>query len=372
MKNIAVFYGGKSVEHDISIITALQVMKALPSNYNLLPVYITSSGQMRTGENLREAEIYLDYDKNVKKEYEVIVKSGEGCIALLKGNRLKKTCKIDCAILCNHGHGGEDGSLQGLLEMAEIPYTSCDISSSAICMDKDLSKVLFNSNSIPNTEYISFNYRDYKLNNKKVIEEIKEKIKLPCIIKPASLGSSVGISVCENDKKLDKLIEESFKYDKKLVIEEFLQDVREFCCAVVKSGDHFIASKVVEVQKGKIYTFEEKYLNEKETKKESISKSLEEEIKKLASKTYKSLACDGVVRVDFLFDNKRKKLFVNEINSIPGSLAFNLFDTSFSDLLNLLVNEGIKRFEDKKQIVYKFNSNAISRYIEMTDNLKIK
>ena len=256
--------------------------------------------------------------------------------------------------------------------MAEIPYTSCDLTSSALCMDKDLSKVLFNSVSIPNTEYISFNYRDYKLRKEELLEEIKDKVGSPCIIKPASLGSSVGIAVCEDEEKLEGLIEECFRYDKKLVVEEFLSDFREFCCAVIKNGDYFVASRVVEVQKGKIYTFEEKYLSEKSVSEEEISKSLQEKIKKLSIETYKALDCGGVVRVDFLFDNNRKRLYVNEINSIPGSLAFNLFDTTFSDLISTLINEGISRFEDKKNIVYKFNSKAIEKYIEMMENVKIK
>ena len=372
MKNIAVFYGGKSVEHDISIITALQVMKAMPKQYNLIPVYITSSGKMISGDNLTLAQTYLDFNKKVDKPSEIILKAGDGSLCFLKGNKIKKTIKIDCALLCNHGHGGEDGSLQGLLEMAEIPYTSCDLTSSALCMDKDLSKVLFNSVSIPNTEYISFNYRDYKLRKEELLEEIKDKVGSPCIIKPASLGSSVGIAVCEDEEKLEGLIEECFRYDKKLVVEEFLSDFREFCCAVIKNGDYFVASRVVEVQKGKIYTFEEKYLSEKSVSEEEISKSLQEKIKKLSIETYKALDCGGVVRVDFLFEKKRKRLYVNEINSIPGSLAFNLFDTTFSDLISTLINEGISRFEDKKNIVYKFNSKAIEKYIEMMENVKIK
>jgi len=372
VKYIGVFYGGKSVEHDISIITALQAMSAAPKGFFMLPIYITPEGKMVTGDNLKQATTYLNFAKNVKGLKEVVVPIGSGEICLCKRNKMKTRIKLDCALLCNHGHGGEDGSLQGLLELAEIPYTSCSVSSSAMCMDKDFTKVFLQTNGINTPAYLHISIDSYKDEMEKFIKDVEDFIGYPCIVKPTRLGSSVGIGICANEAELESKIEEAFKFDNKLVVEEYLSGVREFCCAVVKNSGKLVASKVCEVVKSEIYTFEEKYINHKKGEQKVISKALEKAIKDMAVASYKALECDGVVRVDFLYDEESKKLFVNEINSIPGSLAFNLFETSFADLLMTLFNEAKARGDSKKTIVYKFNSKAIEKYIEMSSGFKVK
>ena len=197
------------------------------------------------------------------------------------------------------------------------------------------------------------------------------KIGMPCIVKPACLGSSVGISICEDENMLDKQIRDAFKYDDKVIVEKFIQNAREFCCAVIKLGNVYLSSKVTEVKKGKFYTFEEKYLQAKTDDKKEINKKLVEKIKENAIESYQALLCDGVVRVDFLMD-ENNNLFVNELNAIPGSLAFNLFDIPFSDFLASLIKQGINRFNKKSEIVYKFNSDAIKKYIELSGRQKLK
>lgn len=372
MKNIAVFYGGKSVEHDISIITALQAMSNKINGCSFIPVYILPNGNMVSGDNLTEATTYLNFEKNVKNQCEVLLRSGSGKLSFMKKNKIKKEIKIDCALLCNHGHGGEDGSLQGLLELAEIPYTSCNVSSSANCMDKSLTKICLSACDILSPAYLHISKCEFVNTKDKFIDVVKEKIGFPCIIKPVSLGSSVGISVCEEESLLINMIEQAFLYDDKIIIERFLMGAREFCCAVVKNSNSLITSKIVEVDKGKFYTFEEKYLNEKKNVEKKISSQLKKVIEEMAVASYKALDCHGVVRVDFLYDEEGKELYVNELNSIPGSLAFNLFDTSFSDLIVCLVEQAEKRFEEKNNIVYKFNSKAIENYINFSENLKFK
>ncbi len=372
MKNIAIFYGGKSVEHDISIITALQTMTNKINDYRFIPVYILPDGKMVSGDNLDEPSTYLNFERNVKNLREVFVQSGSGKILFFKKNKLKDEKFIDCALLCNHGHGGEDGSLQGLLELAEIPYTSCGVSSSANCMDKDLTKMRLSSNDILTPAYLHMSKFEFISKKDEICEIINAKIGFPCIIKPSSLGSSVGIEVCETEESLIEKIEQAFLYDDKIVVEKFLTGAREFCCAVIKNSNRLITSKVTEVDKGKFYSFEEKYLSDRKKVEKKISDKLENEIKKLATASYNALECFGVVRVDFLYDEERDTLYVNEINSIPGSLAFNLFDTSFSDLIVSLIEEGEKRFQEKNKIVYKFNSKAIENYINFTKSFKLK
>jgi len=372
MKNIAVLFGGKSVEHDISIITALQVMANLPKNFNLIPIYIKTDGKIVTAKNLDKKEIYLDYNKFVDGEKEVVFMSACQQIAILKSNKIKEVVKIDCALLCNHGHGGEDGSLQGLLDMCEIPYTSCSVPSSAVCMDKVYTKVILEDGDILTPAYVHFTIDEFNEEKDKILQKIVKKIKLPCIIKPARLGSSVGISICENEANLENLIFEAFRFDDKVIVEKFIENASEYCCAVVKNSNKLFESNVVSVKKDKMFTFEDKYLKEKENGKSQITKTLENKIKCLAKECYKVLSCSGVVRVDFLYDEKNGKLYVNEVNSIPGSLAFNLFDFSFVELLTTIINEGIERKENQKKIEYKFNSQAIENFVKLTDNLKVK
>ncbi len=369
MKNIAIIYGGKSVEHDISVITALQTMANLPKNYILIPVYIKIDGKMVTADNLNQKEIYLNYQKSVKNENEVVFLPASGCLAIIKNEKIKKKIKVDCALLCTHGHGGEDGSLQGVMEICDIPYTSSSPASSALCMDKVLTKIMLTNAKLPTPAYLHFGISEYVENKNCILKEIDKKIDYPCIIKPASGGSSVGIEICENAQMVECAIENAIQYDNKIIVEKFVENAREFCCAVVKIGGQFIASKIVEVRKGKLFSFEDKYLSKKDDKKREIDISLAINIQDMAKSVYSTLDCDGVVRIDFLLG---EKLYVNEVNSIPGSLSFNMFDTTFADLIEVLLKEGKNRFDSRKKLLYSFSSKAIENYISTTNNMKFK
>ena len=204
----------------------------------------------------------------------------------------------------------------------------------------------------------------------KYLQSIKKNIKFPCIIKPANLGSSVGIDICECEAQLEEKIEQAFNYDSIILVEKYLTNAREFSCAVVKINDVALPSKVNEVNKSKIYTFEEKYLKEREEGKSVIDKTLYDKLKKMAVKAYNALRCDGVVRIDFLYDKKTGKLYVNELNSIPGSLSFNMFDGTFEDLIDVLIEEGIEKANKEKEIEYLFNSKAIENYIKINKSNK--
>lgn len=366
MKTVAVIFGGKSVEHDISVITAMQAMARFPKGYQMLPIYITSQGNFVVADNLNDAKIYLNFAKNVKNCRNVSIDFENHGIFVWKKNKIKKRIKVDCALLCNHGHGGEDGTLQGMLELAGIAYTSSTLSSSAMTMDKSLTKIMLGNFHIKTLPYVQFDKCEYHQNKLKILQTIKKKLAFPCIIKPANLGSSVGISICESEAKLDKQIEDAFAFDERILVERYLSGAEEYSCACVKINDKILPSKVNKVKKSKIYTFEEKYIKEREIGKCEISKELNEQIKKLAVKAYKALRCDGVVRIDFLLDKKKKTLFVNEINAIPGSLSFNMFDSSFEDLLSVLIEEGIEKNGKTKNVIYQFSSSAIEKYISLS------
>ena len=358
MKNIAVIFGGKSVEHDISIISAMQTIKGL-KNYKIYPIYIKPDGKFYTGDNLCEAKTYLNFNKLAKNIKEVSFEFGTSQITIIKNNKIKDKIKIDCALLCNHGHGGEDGCLQGLLELAEIPYTSCNVPSSAICMDKILTKDVLISHKLPNLPYLALNFNEFEKNREKVLREIETKIKFPLILKPANLGSSIGIKICHNFEELEKSISFCAKFDRRILVEKFLEDVEEYNCACVYMGDDVKISSVVKIgKKEEIFSFKDKYLGENK-REEKVERSLGQQIKKLAEKCYYAFDCFGVVRVDFLFDSKKKKLYINEINFIPGSMAFYLLkDFSFKDLTTSLIEEGLLRFQ-KEQYISGYDSEAL-------------
>ncbi len=363
--DIAVFFGGKSVEHDISVITALQAVKVISKENNIIPIYIKPDGKMVVADNLDDGKIYLDYEKNVKNERDVSLLNGK--IAIIKKNKIKLQ-NVDCALNCCHGHGGEDGSLQGALEIADIPYSSCDCPSSVLCMDKGLCKLLLQHNQIPSVKGVYFDKCKYVQDKQSIWNNIETEIGMPCIIKPATLGSSVGIVICENVQDLERSIESAFEFDSKVLVEKYLSDAREFCCAVIKNSSTLIASKVIEVAKSQIYTFEEKYLQNNSNSQKKLSQNFCKKVEDMAKEAYSALGCDGIVRVDFLL--KDEKLYVNELNSIPGSLSFHMFDISFGDLINCLLREGMKRRSERNKLIYKFNSQAIEKYLTLTTNIK--
>lgn len=367
---IAVLFGGKSVEHDISIITGLQVLKNLSKQYSVLPIYIQPNGQWCIAENLDRADTYLHFDKNVKKLRVVTPVLGKPYITIENGGKFKKQIHVYCALLCTHGKNGEDGTLQGVLSMCHIPYTSCGVMSSALCMDKAIAKRLLKSYKIETPAFIDFTAGHYKKSKFQVLEQIESKLPMPVIIKPANLGSSVGIRICTSVENLENCIENALVYDNKVIVETFVQQAREFACAVMKVNGNLICSEIDEAEKEEIFTFENKYIDKKTGKKPKLSATFENKIKKLAMQSYAALDCDGIVRVDFLYDTKNEKLYVNELNTIPGSLAFNLFKVPFRDLLDATILEAVSRQEDSEKFVYEFNSHAIETFMKLSKQNK--
>lgn len=369
-ENIAVIFGGKSVEHDISIITGLQCLNNLSKKYNIIPIYIKHDGQWVMGEGLDAIDTYLNFDKNEKKLARASLLMGTPCLIKEKRGKFVEKIKLNCALLATHGKFVEDGCLQGALEMCGIPYTSCSVVSSAVCMDKALTKEILKVNKIPSPKFLHFYAGEYQRLKSDVVERIMHSFSFPLIVKPANLGSSVGISICEDEQGLIKSIDYALLYDEKVIVEDYIAGAKEYACAVIKVGGRAITSKVQEMTKGDIYSFEDKYLSKKSKKTNKIDEKMAARIKEFASITYNALECDGVVRVDFLYNEKEDVLYVNELNTIPGSLAFNLFDLPFKDLLDALIIEAKERKEKKDKDVYEFSSDALLAYAELTKQNK--
>ena len=367
-KNVLIFFGGESVEHDISIITALQVMQNLSPRYNFIPVYIGRNGVWQTAENMQDVSIYSNFKKKAKKIKFLTIVSGKPYVAIKKHKSYSKFIPVDFALLCNHGRFGEDGTLQGVLESSHIPYSSCDVKSSAVTMDKVFMKDVFVARNIPSLPYIPIEMDDFKENKENIIKLVGNKLNFPVILKPANLGSSIGIKVCYDKKDFLTGMSYCAKFDRRILVEKFLDNIIEINCACVYMNNSLKVSDIQVVKKeDEIYSFKDKYLSNNDKNMLKIDKKTSILVKKLTQKLYKVFNCFGVVRVDFIYDKDSKHLFVNEINSIPGSLAFYLFkDLSFKDLVTCLIEEGMERF-CREQYVTAYDSEAL----EIFESLKI-
>ncbi len=361
-KNLMIIFGGKSVEHDISIITAIGVAKLVSNDYNLIPVYITRQGEWITASNLLDISLYSNFEKLAKKARTVKVIFSKRAIAIGK-----KVVEIYSCINCCHGGLGENGGLAAVLEFAQIPHTSSSSSSSLLAMDKELTKLVLNHNLVTNCDYFVFK----KNMNSETLKKQKEKIKYPVIVKPSSLGSSVGIDVCHNSMQLENAFNVAFSFDEKIIVEDFLENCREFNCAGFRFENKIITSNVCEVHKDEIFSFDDKYIGRiEEGVEKKIAKRLQKELKKLTQEIYEMFECFGVVRVDFLF--KDGKVYVNEINSIPGSLAFYLFEEDFSEILDIVLQESVKRMEEKSKLISIFHSDALAIFENLSESEKLK
>ena len=372
MKTIAIVFGGKSVEHDISIITALQMMNLMKVKYDVFPVYIKIDGHMCTADNLTEKNIFLDYENNVKNEKEVLLPFGRSEFWVVQKGKIKRKIKPEAALLCCHGGNGENGCLQGALEMAQICYTSPDHYSSALCMNKALTKVILQNSNIDVVPYVKIDKCEYVENKNVFLDKIKSELSPKVIIKPTTGGSSVGVVICEDENLLEEKIEEVFNYDNCIIVENLVEDMEEYFCAILKVGDKVFESKIDWVGGGGFFSFDEKYLQAKEGEENKISDKMKQRLFMQAKESICALDCDGVVRVDFLYERKNDKLYTSEINTIPGALSFHLFDFSITDFVESLILSAKEKQNKKNNFIYKFSSPSIKKYISISNNLKLK
>ena len=365
MKSILVFFGGKSAEHEISVITGVLTLNSIDKNlYNPIPVFVDRKGSWLTGENLNDVAFYKKQDfKNLKS---VCLLPNSNCLYEVKKSKLIKITTIECAINCMHGLNGEDGSLAGLLKMANIPFASPDIYSSSLSIDKDFTKVVLSGLSVEKLPYVRLFKKPFFAKTVGAIKMIEKKLSYPVIVKPCKLGSSIGINIAKDGKSLIKFLVEAFKYDDKVIVEHALTDFIEINCAGYKKDDKIIVSECEQpITRNEILSFNDKYLGSKTgaTRKmpAEIPKEIRDKIRQTTEKIYRKCDFIGVIRIDYIV--KDGKIFVNEINTVPGSLAYYLFTDSikgFSDILTDLIEEGIKKFISENNRDYNFNSNILS------------
>ena len=381
MIKVGVIFGGESVEHEVSIISAIQAMNKMDAEkYEIIPIYIDKNGEWYTGSFLNEIETFQDmnllrkYGKNV-----VLYRNKYGSFVLQNKKGLRKTIKeIDIAFPIVHGTNVEDGTLQGYLKTIGIPYVGSDVAGAAIGQDKVFQKQIWSSEGLPIPEYVWFFDSEYEDNPEKVLKMV-EHIKYPVIVKPATLGSSVGITIANNREELQKAIEEAITYDSKIIVEEVIKNLWEVNISVVGNPDGYDTSVIERVlTANEILTYEDKYVGGKKNGRGSkgmlsatrkipadISEKHSNEVRDIAIKASKALNLSGDVRIDFLIDNKKKQVYINEVNTIPGSLAFYLWEpagTTYTELLDELINIGVKDYKKKTGKTNSFNTNILSGF----------
>ena len=376
--NVAFFFGCMSVEHEVSIISAVQAMLAVDTEkYNIIPVYVTKNGEMFTGDSLLKIENYRDLPALLKNVWAVnFVRRGDKVLMVkdTKGVFAKKSeTVIDVAFPVVHGTNCEDGTIQGYLEFLGLPYVGCNVLASAVGMDKAVFKDVLKRHGLPVLDCVTFYSREYAKNPEKIKAEILEKIGLPAIIKPINLGSSVGISKAKNEDELIAAIELAASFADRILVERAIENLREINCSVLGNATDCRASVCEEpFMKDEILSYEDKYLSSGKSKGmaslgRKIPADLDEarsnEIRALACKIFKAIDGNGVVRIDFMIDKDTDTVYANEINTIPGSLAFYLWDAtglSYKDLLDEMITLAFKRAREKENITFTIDTNILA------------
>ena len=369
--SIGVIFGGRSLEHDLSVLTAIQAMDNIDKErYEVVPIYITKDLTFYSGGMLRYIDSYKDFRLIDRYATKVNLINKNGKFILQTTGLIKRVYKeIHLAFPMVHGKYTEDGSIVGYLETLGIPIVGSDIYSSSLCQDKVFTKEVLNGNDIPVVDYVYFSDSDYKLDKEDIFKKIEE-LSYPLIIKPARLGSGIGIEIVNRKEELESSIEKAMKNDERVLVEEYIADRREFNMAVLLSKGKLIGSVIEEIIKDEPCNYYDKYRkdNEDDTFKSiipaDISKTLTEEIEKTSKKTYKVLALSGVARIDYVYDNKKKKLYVNEVNTIPNFFSHHLFDDKnidYRELLGIMIKEAIDKIHKENDMVKDIEDNLFNK-----------
>ena len=372
--NVGVIFGGKSVEHEISIISAVEAMGYMDTNkYNVIPIYIDKTGTWYTGDHLKDIINYRDMD--VVKRYAkkvCLIRRGKSCILQSLGFTRRILNVIDIVFPIGHGLYMEDGCLQGYLDMLGVPYVGSGVVASAIGQDKVFMKQILKSNDIPTTNYVWFTSKEFISSKKKVLEKINT-LNYPMYVKPASLGSSIGITRATTEHELISGIKEAIRFDNKIIVEEEIKHVKEVNISVLGTYEDVETSEIEEINvTDEFFTFKEKYVeNYSKTIKKGrkanplLSKEMMEDLKMYAINTFKAINARGVARIDFLIDDKSKKIYVSEINTMPGSLSLYLWlpkKKSQTELINDLIKIAIEEYKSKNNLILAFENNLLDKF----------
>ncbi len=382
-KQLGVIFGSRSCEREVSIISAVQMMRhADPEKYDVIPVYLDEQGGWYTGEKLKDIASFKPFNPSQSGITRVFLdmKPGSGALlALEKGKglfgkeELRAVARVDVFVIVMHGMNGEDGTLQGMLELANVPYTSAGVGASALGMDKILMKQFFRGGGLPVLPSEWYTRTAFEKNAETVMADIEEKLGYPVYTKPANLGSSIGVSRAENRAELREALELAFEYDRRVLVEKGLTRPVELNCSVLGYDEEAEASPIeMPVSSEAFLDFHEKYLAQGGSKGMAslhrvvpapIEDSLRDTLQKMSREIFRMMDCKGVVRIDYMFDRDTGNFYITEINTIPGSLAFYLWENagvSYRKLIDRLVELAEKAHSDRNQANYAYTSDILS------------
>ncbi|MCQ2911703.1 MAG: D-alanine--D-alanine ligase [Clostridia bacterium] len=382
--NVGVFFGGKSVEHEVAVITAVEAMNALDQNkYNVIPIYITKEGEFYTGKDMFDINSFKDIPALLDKSTNVTVSVNEREHSIINNEAglffKKVVAKIDVAFPIMHGTNGEDGTIQGLFELMNIPYVGSNIVASANGMDKITMKMILKETGLPTVPYVWFFGNKYFDNKETILRSIVKTLDFPVIVKPANLGSSVGISCAKNMQELEEAIDTATSYSTKIIVEKMVENLREINVSVLGDYEEAYPSCCEEpLRTGDILSYNDKYaVGAKGGAKGSnqgmaasyhkmpadLPEEIANKLKECAVMTFIALNCSGIARVDFLMDSATNEIYVNEINTIPGSLSYYFWESAgmpFNVLLDKLIELAVKKHKEKNKLIFTNNINILS------------
>ncbi len=382
---LGIFFGGKSVEHEVSIITAIQAMENIDKDkYDVIPIYISKENKMYTGKYVGDIKQYKNIENLLKISKQITIAQKGNKVALINCNKKiyeKQVLNyIDVAFPIVHGTNVEDGTIQGYLKMFNIPYVGSDVISSACGMDKYVCKCILKESKLPVIDCICYTIKDYNERLNYIISQVEEQIKYPVIVKPANLGSSVGIGTAKNQEELKEKISTAFTYSQKIIIEKQIVNMREINCSVIGDIEETRVSECEEPMKtDDILSYKDKYISGKKGNSKiannkimnavglklpaDIDINVKNEIEELSKRTFEILGCSGVIRIDFIIEQNSNKIYINEVNTIPGSLAFHLWreiGVEYTQLLDMLIEISLKRYRAENELIYSIESNILS------------
>ncbi len=358
---VGLIFGGKSGEHEVSFCSASSIIKAIDKDkYTVVPIGITKKGRWISPQ---DSELALQSGRIEGKNTVILLNdpSGKALVRIDNNQRLDKGSaleRLDLVFSVLHGPHGEDGTVQGLLELADIPYVGAGVVASAISMDKDLMKIIFKQGDLPVLKWMTIKRKEWQKDKEKILSLVQDNFEYPLFVKPTNLGSSVGITKVHKKEEMEKAIDLASSYDRKILIEEGLEEVREIECSVL-GNDEPRASVVGEVRPaGEFYDYDSKYID-KETQlivPADLPDGVSRKVQEIALRAFKAVDAAGMARVDFFVSKKENKIYLSEINTIPGFTSVSMYPRlweasgiSYPDLIDQLIQLALERHQDKKQ-----------------------